>query len=72
MENIPNCKCIRCAGSIRHAGGSKPLQLSDLPPELRPYNEIIHDQINLEVHIEHATDLLFFGGIRRLLDDRPA
>ena len=30
MENNPNCKCIR------HAGGSKPLQLSALSPELRP------------------------------------
>ena len=33
MENSSNCKCIHHAGSIRHAGGSKPLQQSTLPPE---------------------------------------
>ena len=37
MENSPNCKWFHYAGSIRHAGGSKPLQLSAaLLPELRP------------------------------------
>ena len=35
-ENSPNCKCIWHAGLIRHASGSKPLQLSILPPELCP------------------------------------
>ena len=30
------CKCIRHAGSIRHAKGSIPLQPSALPPELHP------------------------------------
>ena len=35
-ENRANCKCIHHAGLIRHAGGSKPLEKSDLPPELRP------------------------------------
>ena len=34
-ENSPNYKCIRHAGSIHHAGRSKPLQPSALPPELR-------------------------------------
>ena len=34
-ENSPNCKCIHHAGSIRQAGGSKPLQQSALPPKLR-------------------------------------
>ena len=36
MENSLNCKCFRHAGSIRHAGGSNPVQQSVLPPELRP------------------------------------
>ena len=36
MENSPNCKCFRHAGLIRHAGGSKHLQLSAVLPELRP------------------------------------
>ena len=34
-ENSSNCK-YSDAGSIRHVGGSKPLQKSALPPELRP------------------------------------
>ena len=36
MENSSNCKCILYAGSICHAGRSKLLQLSVLPPELCP------------------------------------
>ena len=35
MENSPNYKCIHHVGSIHHAGRSKPLQMSILPPELR-------------------------------------
>ena len=35
-KNSPNCKCICHAGSIHHAGDSKPLQQTALLPELRP------------------------------------
>ena len=41
-----NCKCIRHAGSIHHARGSKPLPLSVLPPELRPALKILIECTN--------------------------
>ena len=53
MENSPNYKCIRHAGSIRLTGGSKPLQLSVLLLELFPTS------VDLLIHAAECPSLTY-------------
>ena len=62
MENSPNCKCFCHTGSIRHAGGSKPLELSALHPALCSTPAHPH-------YIYYRVDILSFMSYRNNLSD---